>query len=99
ETGGTSAPVEGGLVRAMYDLVFGYQDGDRARPAFPAGLGAFLAVRLFLDYKGALFWRVTAGGGDVVFAPLHQALVRRGVDIRYFQRVEELCVTDDGCSV
>lgn len=94
--GGSPATVEGGLVRGMYDLVFGYEDGDRRRPAFSAGLGVFLAIRMFLDYKGALFWKMTAGMGDVVFAPLHQALVGRGVGVHYFHRVEALCPTDDG---
>ncbi len=94
--GAAPATVDGGLVRGMYDLVFGYEDGDRRRPAFAAGLGVYLAIRMFLDYKGALFWKMTAGMGDVVFAPLHQALVRRGVDIHYFSRVEALCPTDDG---
>ena len=76
--GAADVTVEGGLVRAMYDLVFAYRDGDRSQPAFPAGLGVFLAIRMFLDFKGALFWKMTAGMGDTVFAPLHQALTRRG---------------------
>ena len=42
----------------MYDLVFGYRAGDRSRSAFSAGLGVFLAVRMFLDYKGAIFWKM-----------------------------------------
>lgn len=88
--GASPATVESGIVRAMYDLVFGYADGDKARPAFPAGLGVYLAIRMFLDYQGALFWKMTAGMGDIVFAPMHQALTARGVALRYFHAVEEI---------
>lgn len=91
--------IDGGLVRGMYDLVFGYRDGDHQRPAFAAGLAVFLSIRLFLDYKGALFWKMTAGMGDVVFAPLHQALVRRGVEINYFHRVDSIVPADDGRTI
>ncbi|MDP1819051.1 MAG: FAD-dependent oxidoreductase [Acidimicrobiales bacterium] len=94
--GAAEATIDGGLVRGMYDLVFGYRDADHTRPAFSAGLGVFLAVRMFLDYKGAIFWKMTAGMGDVVFAPLHQALRRRGVGIRYFHRLEGLRLSPDG---
>jgi uncharacterized protein with NAD-binding domain and iron-sulfur cluster len=88
--GAQPATVDGGLVRGMYDLVFGYRDGDKAQPEFAAGLGAYLAIRMFLDYKGALFWKMTAGMGEVVFAPMHQLLRARGVDIRYFHRLDGL---------
>jgi hypothetical protein len=97
--GAAAETVEGGLVRGMYDLVFGYRSGDRSQPAFSAGLGVFLAVRMFLDYKGAIFWKMTAGMGDVVFAPLHQALERRGVDLRYFHRLDALRTSADGTAL
>jgi uncharacterized protein with NAD-binding domain and iron-sulfur cluster len=97
--GAAEATVEGGLVRGMYDLVFAYRDGDRSRAEFSAGLGVFLAVRMFLDYKGAIFWKMAAGMGDVVFAPLHQGLARRGVEVRYFHRVDALRLTADGSAL
>jgi uncharacterized protein with NAD-binding domain and iron-sulfur cluster len=54
---------------------------------------------MFLDYKGSLFWKMTAGMGDVVFAPLHQVLVRRGVHLRYFHNVGALIPDDTGSSI
>jgi len=83
------------LVRGIYSLVFGHRDGDTARAQFPAGLGLFLASKLFFDYKGALFWKMQAGMGDVVFAPLYQALRARGVEFEFFHRVEQLHVSPD----
>ena len=49
-----------------------------ARASRPAS-ALHLTMRMFLDYKGAMFWKMRAGMGDVVFAPLYQALRRRGV--------------------
>ena len=40
----------------MYDLVFAYEQGDPSRPRFAAGLGLFLAGKLFFDYRGSIFW-------------------------------------------
>ena len=97
--GASRATVEGGIVRAMYDLVFGYRAGDKTRPEFAAGLGVFLAIRMFLDYQGSLFWKMTAGMGDVVFAPFQQALRARGVRVRYGHGVDELVPSPDGRSL
>jgi uncharacterized protein with NAD-binding domain and iron-sulfur cluster len=87
------------IVRGMYDLVFAYEDGDPRRPRFAAGLGLFLAGKLFFEYRGAIFWGMEAGSGDVVFAPLYQALRARGVQFAFFHRVDGLQVADDGGSI
>ncbi len=78
------------LVTGMYDLVFAYEGGDPDRPAFSAGLGLFLAAKMFFDYKGALFWKMRAGMGDVVFAPIYQALRARGVRFEFFTQLDAL---------
>ena len=78
------------LIRGLYDLVFGYEDGDPDRPAFGAGLAVFLTGLVLFAHKGAIFWKMTAGMGDVVFAPIYQALRRRGVDFEFFHRVDAL---------
>ena len=93
--GAAPATLESPLVRGIYSLVFGHRDGDTARAQFPAGLGLFLASKLFFDYKGALFWKMQAGMGDVVFAPLYQALRARGVEFEFFHRVEQLHLSPD----
>ena len=82
------------IVKAMYDLVFAYERGDPERPAFAAGLGLFLASKLFFDYKGSIFWKMRAGMGDVVFAPLYQALRARGVRFEFFTRVHALRIDE-----
>jgi uncharacterized protein with NAD-binding domain and iron-sulfur cluster len=87
--------LESPLIRGMYDFVFAYADGDSSRPRFPAGLGLFLAGKLFFEYRGSIFWRMQAGMGDVVFAPLYQALRARGVQFRFSHRVQNLRLTSD----
>jgi uncharacterized protein with NAD-binding domain and iron-sulfur cluster len=78
------------LIRGLYDLVFGYADGDPDRPAFGAGLAVFLTGLVLFEYKGAIFWKMTAGMGDIVMAPLYQVLRRRGVTFEFFHRVDAL---------
>jgi uncharacterized protein with NAD-binding domain and iron-sulfur cluster len=78
------------LVRGLYDIVFGYEDGDSGRPALAAGVALMLTGIALFQYKGAFFWKMTAGMGDVVVAPLYQALRRRGVEFEFFHRVDAL---------
>ena len=82
------------LVRGMYDLVFGYRDGDPDQPAFAAGLAVFLTGQVLFGYQGAIFWKMTAGMGDVVIAPLYQALRQRGVAFEFFHRLDALHLDD-----
>jgi uncharacterized protein with NAD-binding domain and iron-sulfur cluster len=84
--------LESAIVRGMYDLTFAYEGGDRSRPRFAAGLGLQLAARMLFDSKGSIFWRMQAGMGEVVFAPLYEALVRRGVRFEFFHRLDRLAL-------
>ncbi|MGH9136079.1 MAG: FAD-dependent oxidoreductase [Acidimicrobiales bacterium] len=97
--GASPAVAEFAFVRGLYDLVFGYVDADEARPRFAAGLAVFLTGKMLFDYKGAVFWKMAAGMGDVVFAPLYQALRQRGVDFEFFHRVDQLHVSADGLAI
>jgi uncharacterized protein with NAD-binding domain and iron-sulfur cluster len=86
--------LESPLLRGMYDLVFAYEEGDRDRPRFSAGLGLFLATKMFFEYKGSIFWKLRGGMGDVVFAPLYEALRARGVRFAFGHGVERLHLRD-----
>ena len=94
-----SEALESPILRGMYDLVFGYEDGDPARPRFSAGLGLELATKMLLGYSRALFWKMQAGMGEVIFAPLYEVLRERGVEFRFFHRVDALRLADDGRSI
>jgi uncharacterized protein with NAD-binding domain and iron-sulfur cluster len=88
--GASAQTCDSPLVRGMYDLAFAYEEGDPERPAMSAGLGLFLAGKLFFDYTGSILWRMEAGMGETVIAPIYQALAARDVKFRFFHRVKEL---------
>jgi uncharacterized protein with NAD-binding domain and iron-sulfur cluster len=92
--GATPETIDSPIVRGMYDLTFAYEGGDRSRPRFAAGLGLQLAFRMLFDFKGSIFWRMQAGMGEIIFAPLYEALARRGVEFRFFHRLDRLRLTN-----
>jgi uncharacterized protein with NAD-binding domain and iron-sulfur cluster len=78
------------IVRGSYDYVFGYADGDINQPAQGAGTALRGFLRLAFGFKGHIFYAMRGGMGDVVIAPLYQALARRGVKFEFFSRVDRL---------
>lgn len=79
--------VDWAAVRAIYDYVFGYLDGDTQKRALGAGTGMRGILRLSLTYRGHLFYAMRGGMGDVVIAPIYLALEKRGVKFQFFNRV------------
>ena len=80
------------IVQGLYDSVFSWN----------AKLGAGTILHALIrasHYKGALFYRMQAGMGDCVFAPLYEVLRRRGVRFEFFHRVDELVLSGDRRSV
>ena len=91
---GASADVSScGLVRAFYDLCFS--------PYTSCAAGTYLRgmLRILFTYRGAVYWRMQAGMGDTIFAPLYEVLKKRGVQFRFFHKVTALHVSDDGQSI
>jgi uncharacterized protein with NAD-binding domain and iron-sulfur cluster len=98
--GARPSTVEAPFIKAWYDLAFAYEHGDTTRPNFAAGAALRAILRTGTSYDGAIFWKMQAGMGDVVFAPLYEVLRRRGVRFEFFHRVDELEVeaNEPGCS-
>jgi uncharacterized protein with NAD-binding domain and iron-sulfur cluster len=90
--GASESSLQCGFVRGIYDLVFAYEDGDVTRPRLAAGVALRGSMRMFFTYRGALFWRMTAGMGDIVFAPLYEICKRRGVRFEFFHRLRNVGV-------
>ena len=88
--GASRASVDSPFIRALYDLGFAYEDGDAERPRIAAGQALRATVRAFFTYRGSFFWKMTAGMGDIVFAPLYEVLRRRGVRFEFFHRLENV---------
>jgi uncharacterized protein with NAD-binding domain and iron-sulfur cluster len=93
--GAPDRALDSGFLRALYDLAFAYEDGDFSRPRIAAGQAVRGAVRAFFTYRGAFFWKMQAGMGDVVFAPFYEVLRRRGVRFEFFHRLENVHLGHD----
>jgi uncharacterized protein with NAD-binding domain and iron-sulfur cluster len=89
-SGASERAVNSAFVRALYDLAFAYEDGDVRRPRIAAGQALRGSLRAFFTYRGAFFWKMQAGMGDVVFAPFYEVLRRRGVRFAFFHRLENV---------
>jgi uncharacterized protein with NAD-binding domain and iron-sulfur cluster len=87
------------VVRAMYDIVFAYRDGDATDPSkadLAAGTTTCAMMRIYLDYYDSVFLKMQAGMGDTIFAPIYQVLSKRGVKFKYFHRLREVVPSADG---
>ena len=93
--GASQQSVDSGYLRAFYDLGFAYEDGDPERPRLAAGQALRSMLRAFFTYRGAFFWKMQSGMGDVVFAPLYEVLRRRGVRFEFFHRLESVVMKWD----
>lgn len=96
ETALSSAPM-----RALYDLCFAYRGGavswDHAD--FAAGAALVTVLRIALDYPDWVVYEMRAGMGEVVIAPIYQALVQQGVEFSFFHRATRLELAADARSV
>jgi uncharacterized protein with NAD-binding domain and iron-sulfur cluster len=77
-------------VRGFYDLVFAYPKGDFSKPNVEAGVAALAMLRITLCYRGGVMWKMQAGMGDVIFAPIYELLKKRGVNFEYFHQLQNL---------
>jgi len=84
------------VVRGIYELVFAYEGGNTNHPNLAAGAGLRGALRMFFGYKGAIFWKMQSGMADTIFTPMYLVLKKRGVQFRFFHRVDNLGLSADG---
>lgn len=100
--GASHRALNSSFVRALYNMafvdpiVFGEERpeavaaGPADKPGLAAGQALRGALRMFFTYRGSLFWKLRAGMGDVVFAPLYEVLKRRGVKFQFFHELEKV---------
>jgi len=88
--GASEGSINSPIVRCAYDIAFAYEDGDYQKPRHGAGVGLRGSLRLLFTYRGAIVWKMTAGMGDIVFAPLYEVLKKRGVIFKFFHRLEQV---------
>ena len=83
------------VLRAVYDVAFGFPGGSIAAADVAAGTATSDLLRLVFSYRGSFMRKMQAGMGDVVFTPLYEVLRRRGVQFRFFHEVTRLGVAPD----
>lgn len=96
--GATRSSLDSPILRGLYDMAFADAEIDGRKPGLAAGQALRCALRMFYTYRGALFWRMRASLADVVFAPMYELLVARGVRFEFFHRLDavELDTSDPG---
>ena len=96
--GASERSLESAYLRGLYDLGLAYVDGDPARPRIAAGQALRASFRFFLSYRGALFWKMRASMGDVVFVPFYDVLIKRGVTFEFFHRLTNVKIANKTCA-
>jgi uncharacterized protein with NAD-binding domain and iron-sulfur cluster len=92
--GAQDATLESPWVRTIYDAAFSYLNGDPSTQSIAAGAALRALIWMSL-YRGAMYYKMTAGMGDIVFAPIYRVLRDRGVRFEFFHKVESLGLSDD----
>jgi uncharacterized protein with NAD-binding domain and iron-sulfur cluster len=88
--------------RVLYDMGFAYVDGDSSsieNGRIAAGTGLRTLLIMSAAYKGAPLWKMNAGMGDTIFAPMYQVLRARKVSINLFHRVTDIHLSGDGSDI
>ncbi|HEX7611005.1 MAG TPA: FAD-dependent oxidoreductase [Solirubrobacteraceae bacterium] len=87
------------LLRAVYDLAFAYPGGDVAAANAAAGAAMSNLLRLLFTYRGSVLYKMRAGMGDTVVAPMFEVLCRRGVRFEFFHAATGIRLSEDGTLV
>ncbi len=87
------------VLRAVYDVAFGYPEGDISKANVAAGTATNDLMRLVFSFRGHLMYKMQAGMGDTVFSPLYEVLKRRGVRFEFFHAVTNLGLAADAARV
>lgn len=83
------------LPTVLYNTMFAYDEGDPEKRDMEAGTAVRILLRIVATYKGALFYFVQGGMGEIVIAPLYELLRDRGVKFEFFHKVKKLELSPD----
>jgi len=98
-TVGATPATRSPLLRAIYDVAFGYPEGAIEKANVAAGTAMSDLLRLAFTYRGSLMYKMQAGMGDTVFTPFYQVLKARGVRFEFFHTVTDVRLSMDGSHV
>lgn len=81
-------------VKALYDTMFQYCEGDETRPSYAAGTAVQVILRLLGTYKRHAVWKARGSLGETLIAPLYQVLEARSVRFKFFHKLERIALND-----
>lgn len=87
------------IIDGLYSGNFSYIEGDTNRPNFAAGVFLQCMLRIMLTYKGSFIYKLQAGMGEIVFAPIYETLKQRGVVFKFFHQTVKLNYDDTSKSI
>jgi uncharacterized protein with NAD-binding domain and iron-sulfur cluster len=87
------------LIKALYDTMFQYPDGQTEFPSYGAGTAAQVLLRMLGTYCGAFAWKPQGSLGEILIAPLYEVLAARGVRFQFFHKLERIELADSGSAV
>ncbi len=93
--GASEITLDSAAVQGVYGLVFG---GYRFF-SFEAGTALRGAMRMFLTYRGSIYYRMQAGMGDTIYGPIYEVLKKRGVKFKFFHKVRNLELSEDKSNI
>ncbi|HAP74628.1 MAG TPA: hypothetical protein DCR14_00915 [Acidimicrobiaceae bacterium] len=86
-------------VQMPAEMCFQFPQGDTAQePRFSASGFLWFVLRQVLACGQATYW-FHRGTGDTVVAPFYRVAMQRGVEFRFFHKVTNVALGDDGRSV
>jgi uncharacterized protein with NAD-binding domain and iron-sulfur cluster len=98
--GATTETLASAPIRAIYDLAFAFPGGvasDINDGSIAAGVTYRFIMELAFGYCNAPLWKMAAGMGDIVFAPLYQVLeARQPGCVKFFSRLADMSAGPDG---
>jgi uncharacterized protein with NAD-binding domain and iron-sulfur cluster len=87
------------LVRALYDLIFAYPEGEWTGSGNVEAGTLFLSLMNTATYQGTIIWKFNTATGDLVMQPMYEVLKARGVRFEFFSRVDALVPDANGTSI
>jgi uncharacterized protein with NAD-binding domain and iron-sulfur cluster len=94
--GASALALDSAVVRFVYTGTFANGPGTGSERGLIAAGTALRFVARSVGYKGAFVWKLKAGTGDTLVAPLYQVLKSRGVRFEFFRDVQQVHASDTG---
>ncbi|MCF4969648.1 NAD(P)-binding protein [Nostoc sp. CMAA1605] len=97
--GARESSIKSTFIRVLYDLVYGFPEGNTNQPQLAAGTAIRILTTILFRYNGAIMWKMQSGMADVVITPLYEVLKRRGVKFQFFHVVKQLHLNETQQSI